>query len=125
MSGVTDGLWALKVDLWRIEAFHMTGHGTGQVTTLQGAGRLEDPDGHSTSVSYSLHECEEIIDAGDRDNPNDTLRRKRTLEGTIRAGRLPLARVCVLHLEDGFRIKVILKASDGHVAQVDSTGPPF
>jgi len=78
-----------------------------RVKTLHGAGQLEDPDGSSTSVSYILLERDEI------------------LEGTIRAGRLPLAREGVLHLEDGLRIKVILKASDGHVAQVDSTGPPF
>jgi hypothetical protein len=78
-----------------------------QVRTLRGAGQLEDEDGHSTSVSYILLEREEM------------------LEGTIRAGRLPSARQGVLHLEDGLKIKVILKASDGHVAQVESTGPPF
>lgn len=78
-----------------------------QLKTLHGAGQLEDPSGHSTSVSYILLEREEI------------------LEGTIRAGRLPPAREGVLHIEDGRRIKVILKASDGQVAQVDSTGPPF
>jgi hypothetical protein len=89
-----------------------------QVRTLHGAGQLEDPDGHTTSVSYILVEHEEIIDAG-------KLPGNKTLEGTIRAGRLPLARECVLHLEDGFRVKVILRASDGHVAQVDSAGPPF
>ena len=101
--------------------------GARQVETLQGAGQLEDPDGHSTSVSYTLHEREELIGAGNREDPNHTLprNRKKTLEGTIRAGRLPLARECILHLENGFRIKVILKTSDGHVAQVDSTDPPF
>lgn len=101
--------------------------GTQQVRTLHGVGRLEDSDGHSTSVSYSLLEREEITGGGDLEDPNDTLPGswETTLEGNIRAGRLPLARECILHLQDGFRVKVILKASDGRVAQVDSRGSRF
>ena len=92
---------------------------------MHGAGQLEDPDGHSTGVSYVLVEHEELIHAEGWDHPVDRLAGNKSFEGTIRAGRLPLARVCVLHLEDGFRLRVMLKASDGHVAQVNSIGPPF
>ncbi|MGA2646450.1 MAG: hypothetical protein ABSF15_17195 [Candidatus Sulfotelmatobacter sp.] len=95
-----------------------------QVKTFHGEGQLEDPDGHSIGVSYSLVEHEGKVGGG-RENLNYTLLGNRTLEGTVHAGRLPLARECVLHLKDGFRIKVLLTASDGHVAHVDSTGSIF
>ena len=96
-----------------------------QVRTLYGSGQLEDPDGHSTGVSYSLVEHEKIMDAPNWQHPSDRFPGNNSLEGTIRAGRLPLARECVLHLEDGFRVKVIIKSSDGNVAHVESVGPPF
>ncbi|MFZ0198397.1 MAG: hypothetical protein WB523_01295 [Candidatus Sulfotelmatobacter sp.] len=94
----------------------------GQVNTLQGEGLLEDPDGRSTQVSYIL---QERTGTEGHEEVHYTLLGRRTLNGTIRAARLPLMRDGVLHLRNGLRINLLLKASDGHVAQVDSTGPPF
>lgn len=86
--------------------------------TYEGRSRLVQEGQRPLAVVYTLEEYQDVIDAGSMDDPHATIPGMKSLEGQIRTQDgsflvVSLREPLVLHLQDGRRLKLLIRRTTG------------